>query len=97
MLTRVLTVFYIILCFGIGLVLLFVPWLPNWTGNFFAQHYSWVDALARNDYLRGGISGVGLADIGLGTYESGRFRKRWRALETAPGPSPEEPPVSASK
>lgn len=97
MLPRALTGFYIMLCFAMGLVLLFVPWLPNWTGNFFAHHYSWVDALARNDYLRGGISGIGLADIGLGIYETGRFRKRSGSFETAPRPSPEEPPVSAPR
>lgn len=84
MLTRALTVFYIMLCYGMGLVLLLAPWLPNWTGNFFAHHSLWIDALAHNDYLRGGISGIGLADVGLGAYETGRFRQRSRSLETAP-------------
>ena len=97
MLTRALTVFYIMLCFAMGLVLLFAPWFPNWTNNFFAHHYSWVDALAHNDYLRGGISGVGLADVGLGAYESKRFRRHSRAAETALGPSPNGPPVSTPK
>jgi hypothetical protein len=84
MLTRALTVFYIMLCFATGLVLLFAPWLSNWTSNFFAQHYWWVDSLAHNDYLRGGISGIGLADLGLGAYETGRFRQHSRTLEAAP-------------
>ena len=83
MLTRALAVFYILLCFALGLVLLLTPWLSNWTGNFFAQHYLWVDALAHNDYLRGGISGVGLADIGLGAYETRRFRRRSRDARNA--------------
>jgi hypothetical protein len=78
-------VFYIILCFGMGFVLVLAPWLPNWTGNFFAQHYSWIDFVAHNDYVRGGISGIGLADFGLGAYETGRLRQRSRALRTAPG------------
>jgi hypothetical protein len=84
MLTRALTAFYIMLCFGMGLVLVLAPWLPNWTGNFFTQHYSWIDVLAHNDYFRGGISGIGLADLGLGAYETGRFRQSSRPLEAAP-------------
>ena len=97
MLTRALAGFYIVFCFAMGLLLLFMPWLPGWTSNFFAHHYPWVDTLARNDYLRGSISGIGLADIGLGTYETGRLRKRSRALDTPRGPSPEKPPLSASR
>ena len=87
MLTRAVTVFYIMLCFGMGIVLLLAPWLPDWTGNFFAQHYLWIKVLAHNDYVRGGISGIGLADLCLGAYETGRFRQRARALQTAPDTS----------
>ena len=82
MLTRALTVFYIMLCFGMGLVLLLAPWLPNWTGNFLAQHYLWIDVLAHNDYVRGGISGIGLADLGLGAHETLRFQQCDRTAET---------------
>jgi hypothetical protein len=97
MLTRALTVFYIMLCFAMGLVLLFAPWFPNWTSNFFAHHYLWIDALAHDDYIRGGVSGLGLANVGLGAYETGRLRKHSRALETAARPSPNDPPVSAPR
>jgi hypothetical protein len=91
--TRALTVFYIMLCFAMGLVLVFAPWFVSWTSNFFAYHYLWVDALARNDYLRGGVSGIGLADIGLGAYEAGRFRRHPRTLATAQ--TPNEPPAAS--
>ena len=83
MLTRVFTVFYIMLCFGMGFVLFLAPWLSNWTGNFFAQHYLWIDILAHNDYLRGSISGIGLADLGLGAHETLRLRQRDRIPEAA--------------
>ncbi len=93
MLTRALTVFYVILCFAMGLVLFFAPWLSNWTSNFFVQHYLWLDALARNDYFRGGITGIGLADVGLGAYETQRLRKRSRTPEAVVR-TPNEPPLS---
>ena len=94
MLTRALTVLYIILCFAMGSVLFFAPWFSSWTNNFFAHHYLWVDALVHNDYLRGGISGLGLADVGLGFSETSRFRRPSRALDTARS-IPNEPPLSA--
>jgi len=81
---RALTVFYIMLCFTMGVLLLFSPWMSIWTNNFFAHHYGWVRDLARNDYLRGAASGLGLADIGLAAYETGRYRRRSRELHTIP-------------
>ena len=48
-----------------GLILLISPWSAGWSNNFFAEHYSWVRAIARNHFVRGAISGVGVADIWL--------------------------------
>jgi len=79
-----LAVFYIMLCFTMGILLLFSPWLSLWTDNFFAHHYAWVKELARNDYFRGAVSGLGLADIGLGAYETGLCRRRSRKFESEP-------------
>ncbi len=80
MLTRALTVVYIVLCFEMGLLLLVFPWLPPWTANYFVHQYSWIEAAARNYYARGAVSGIGLADIGLGVYETWRYRQQSRAL-----------------
>ena len=91
--TRVLTVFYIILCFAMGFVLLWIPWLPSWTTNFFTQHYLWLDVLARNNYVRGAVSGIGLADVGLGLYETRRFGRPSRAVDASSRIS-NEPPLS---
>ncbi|HEV2416792.1 MAG TPA: hypothetical protein VGX94_03240 [Terriglobia bacterium] len=57
-----------ILYFVIGVALLYIPWVPLWTNNYFVLHYACVSVIAQNDYFRGAISGVGLADIWL-AYE----------------------------
>lgn len=54
--------------FVIGVALLYIPWIPLWTNNYFVLHYAWVSVIIQNDYFRGAISGVGLADIWL-AYE----------------------------
>ena len=77
---RALVVVYIVLCFEMGLLLLLFPWFSAWTANYFVHQYPWVEAAARNYYVRGAVSGVGLADIGLGVYETWRYRQRSRAL-----------------
>jgi len=81
---QALAVFYIMLCFTMGVLLLFAPWIPAWTNNFFVHHYAWVNELAHNDYVRGAVSGLGLADIGLGASEIAVYRRRTRKLETMP-------------
>ena len=73
---------YILLCFTMGLVLLVAPWIPAWTSNYFVEHFAWVEGLARNDYVRGAVSGLGLADIGLGVYA---IRRRPTTVASHPG------------
>ena len=81
---QALRVFSIMLCFRLGVLLLFSPWLYLWTSTFFVHHNAWIRDLARNDYLRGAVSGLGLADIGLGAYETGSYRRRRRRIEAVP-------------
>jgi hypothetical protein len=81
---QALAVFYIMLCFTMGVLLLFSPWASLWTSNFFVYHYAWLKELVRNDYIRGAVSGLGLADIGLGAYEIALYRRRNRELDAMP-------------
>ncbi|HEV3279743.1 MAG TPA: hypothetical protein VG860_23355 [Terriglobia bacterium] len=80
---RLLRFLYIVLCFLMGLMLLFAPWLLPWPENYFFLRYSWVQAAASNYYVRGAVSGIGLADIALGVWETGR---RSRNASSVPGP-----------
>ena len=73
--SRLLTILYILLCFEMGLAIFFFPWTPFWTRNFFMIHYAWLGAIAGNDFVRGAVSGMGLADVWLGIYEIARYRR----------------------
>lgn len=75
---------YILLCFEVGLLLFFFPWVSLWTKNFFVDHYPWVSALVRNYFVRGTVSGIGLADIWLGIYELWWFRRARSQARSAP-------------
>lgn len=73
---RLLIILYVIFCFEIGVFLFLLPWLPLWSKNFFVGHYPWISNIALNYFVRGGISGIGLADIWLSFYELWRYRRR---------------------
>ncbi len=75
MMNRLLTILYIVFCFEMGVFLFVLPWITLWNRNFFADHYPWVSSLTRNYFVRGAVSGVGLADIWLAVYELWRLRR----------------------
>ena len=53
----------VLLCFELGVILMFVPWFPFWEKNFFLDRYPELIPFLLNSYLRGAISGLGLLDI----------------------------------
>jgi hypothetical protein len=73
---RLLTILYIVVCFEMGVLLFVFPWVSLWSKNFFIDHYPWVSGIVHNYFVRGAISGIGLADIWLAFYELWRLRGR---------------------
>jgi len=61
-----------------GVMLLLSPWLLPWEENYFFIRYSWVQIVASNYYVRGAISGIGVADIALGAWEVARYFHKGR-------------------
>jgi hypothetical protein len=80
--SRALTVIYVLFCFEMGVFLFVLPWVSLWSHNFFVAQYSWVSAIASNYFIRGAVSGIGLADIWLAIYELWRFRRQLGLIHT---------------
>lgn len=74
--SRWVTILYVAFCFEMGVFLFVFPWVSIWHHNFFLARYSWLSVVAQNYYVRGAVSGMGLADIYLAFYEL------WRMLGT---------------
>jgi hypothetical protein len=81
---RLLTILYIVICFEMGVFLFIFPWVSLWSKNFFVEHYPLVASIARNYFIRGAVSGVGLADIWLAFYELWRFRRELGLVHSRP-------------
>jgi hypothetical protein len=70
---RLLRIIYIVFCLELGIFLFVLPWVSLWGKNYFVNHYPLVSGISRNYFLRGAVSGLGLADIWLAIYEIWRF------------------------
>jgi hypothetical protein len=53
----------------VGFVLIVVPWSPYWDRNYFAQWFPSVHALITNNFVRGGVSGLGVINMAVGLTE----------------------------
>jgi len=79
---RLLTIIYIVFCLELGIFLFILPWAPFWSQNYFIDHFPVFAVLSRNNFLRGAISGLGLADIWLAILEI------WHLIRPAPSSDP---------
>ena len=66
---KLLNIIYIVFCLELGIFLFILPWASYWSKNYFVNHYAVVSGLSRNYFLRGAVSGLGLADIRLALHE----------------------------
>jgi hypothetical protein len=68
-------ILFTLFCIEIGIVLVILPWTPFWDNNFFFGLTPQLDDLWLSNYLRGGISGIGLVNIWIGLGEAWRLWK----------------------
>ncbi|MFP5261512.1 MAG: hypothetical protein ACLGJB_06350 [Blastocatellia bacterium] len=82
-------IFFILICFEIGVLLIILPWVPNpsWGENYLlvlaADNLRWPSlAMAiKSGYVRGAVTGLGVLNILLGVWEIVNFKKTARAFQ----------------
>lgn len=57
---------FILLCFEMGAILLYLPWSHHWEQNYFLSRFPALVPVLLHPSLRGAISGLGVLDIYLG-------------------------------
>jgi len=75
---RFLFIIYVIYCFEVGLFLIVFPWMEFWKQNFLLYEYPSLRLLFLNDFFKGAVSGLGIANIILGAWEIAHFRHYFR-------------------
>jgi len=82
-------VFFILICFEIGILLVVLPWIPSpsWSENYLLvlasdkMHLPWLATTIKSGFVRGAVSGLGLLNILLGVWEIVNFKKTARAFQ----------------
>jgi hypothetical protein len=82
-------VFFILICFEIGALLVILPWVPSpsWTENYLlvlaADKMNWpsLALFIKSGYVRGAVTGLGLLNILLGVWEIINFKKTAAAFQ----------------
>jgi hypothetical protein len=86
---RLTLVFFILICFEIGILLVLLPWVPSpsWSENYLLvlaadkMHWPWLALAMKSGYARGAVSGLGLLNILLGVWEIANFKKTARRFQ----------------
>src|SRR2546428_9499165 len=82
-------VFFMLICFEIGILLVILPWVPSpsWNENYLLVlaadkiHWPWLAIAMKSGYARGAVTGLGLLNILLGVWEIINFKKTARAFQ----------------
>ena len=53
-----------------GVLLVILPWTPEWTDNYLLLSYPWLRTFMTMGFVRGLCSGLGLLDIWIGFWEA---------------------------
>ncbi len=78
MVNKVLFVIYVLYCLEVGIFLLVYPWMRLWDQNFLLQYSSYIRVVLLNDFFRGAVSGLGIANLILGAWEVAHFQRYFR-------------------
>ncbi len=73
MINKVLFIIYVIYCFEVGLFLVFFPWMELWDQNALLSYAPYLRDIVQSNYLRGAVTGLGLVNILLGSWEVANF------------------------
>jgi hypothetical protein len=53
-----------------GVLLVILPWTPEWTDNYLLLSYPWLRTVISTGFFRGLCTGLGLLDIWIGFWEA---------------------------
>jgi hypothetical protein len=67
---RITVLLFVFVCAVVGVLLVILPWRPEWTDNRLLLTYPSLRAMIANGFVRGLCSGLGILDIWIGFWEA---------------------------
>ena len=72
---RLLVLLFVFVCAAAGVLLVVLPWTPQWTDNTILLRYPDLRTVVASGFFRGLCSGLGLLDIWIGFSEALHYRE----------------------
>jgi len=72
---RLLVLLLVFVCAAMGVLLLILPWRPEWTDNHLLLGSPGLRTFVSNGFVRGLCSGLGLLDIWIGFWEAVHYHE----------------------
>jgi hypothetical protein len=66
---------FVFLCATVGVMLMIVPWRPEWSENPLLLSYPALRDLATTGFIRGMVTGLGLLNVWIGFWEALQYRE----------------------
>ena len=76
---RIRALLFVTLCATFGVLLIILPWTPNWTDNPLLLNHPELRAFVSSGFVRGLASGLGILDLWLGFWEAIHYHEMPKA------------------
>jgi hypothetical protein len=73
---RVSVFLFVMISAVAGVLLIILPWTPEWTDNYLLLSYPGLRTVVANGFVRGICSGLGLLDIWIGFWEALHYHEQ---------------------
>jgi hypothetical protein len=74
-LRRLGVLLFVFICATIGVMLMIVPWRPEWSENPLLLSYPALHDLVASGFTRGLVTGLGLVNVWIGFWEALQYRE----------------------
>jgi hypothetical protein len=76
---RITVLLFVFLCASVGVLLVIMPWRPEWTDNHLLLAYPALRDILSSGFVRGVCSGLGILDIWIGFWEAVHYHEGKRS------------------
>jgi len=66
---------FVFLCATLGVMLMIIPWRPEWSSNSLLFQYPAIRELVTSGFVRGVVTGLGLLNVWMGFWEAIQYRE----------------------
>jgi hypothetical protein len=74
-LRRIGVLLFVFLCATVGVMLIMLPWRPEWTDNHLLLPYPTLRAIVGSGFVRGVCTGLGVLNVWIGFQEAIQYRE----------------------